>query len=176
MEKPHVPEGAFVKFVEKSQSTLRGYAYRLCGEWPGAEDLTQATLLILYRRWPDLDHHSAHSGIVAYARKIMLREFLNGPGAAWRRQEVPSELLPEPEPLDTSADICTRLVVRHAMTVLPPTHAAATTLRYWHGLSTPEIAERLGWPEGTVRSYLSRSLAALRTVLRTSETGRADQQ
>lgn len=173
MENPQASDGAFVKYVEQSQAKLRRYAYMLCGEWPVAEDLTQATLVILYRRWRDLDHHSA---ITAYARKIMLREFLYGPNAAARRREIPIELLPELELLDSSDDICTGLMVRQAMTVLPPAHLAATVLRFWHGLSTPEIADRLGWPEGTVRSHLSRSVAALRPVLRTAETGRADEQ
>jgi RNA polymerase sigma factor (sigma-70 family) len=173
MEKPQVSDGVFVRYVEQSQSKLRGYAYRLCGEWSAAEDLTQATLVILYRRWAALDHHSA---ITAYARKVMLREFLYGPGAAWRRREIPSELLPEPEPLDSSDDICTGLMVRHAMTVLPPAHLAATVLRFWYGLTTPEIADRLGQPVGTVRSHLSRSVVTLRPVLRTAETGRADKQ
>jgi RNA polymerase sigma factor (sigma-70 family) len=173
MKKPQVSDGAFVEYVEQSQSKLRGYAYRLCGEWPAADDLTQATLAILYRRWPALDPHCA---ITAYARKIMLREFLYGPDAARRQRELPSDLLPEPELFDSSDDICTRLMVRHAMTMLPPAHRAATVLRFWHGLTTPEIADRLGWPVGTVRSYLSRSVAALRPVLRTAENCQADKQ
>lgn len=173
MEKSQVSDGAFVEYVEHSQARLRGYAYMLCGEWPAAEDLTQATLVILYRRWPALDHHST---LTAYARKVMLREFLYGHDAAWRRREIPSELLPEPEPLDGSDDICTGLIVRHAMTLLPPAQLAATFLRFWLGLSTPEIADRLGWPVGTVRSYLSRSVAALRPVLRAAEISRADER
>lgn len=170
MEKLQVSDDAFVEYVEQSQSKLRGYAYRLCGEWPAAEDLTQVTLVILYRRWHDLDHHSA---ITAYARKIMLREFFSGRDAAWRRWEIPSELLPEPEPFDSSDAICTALMVRHAVGVLPPAQRAATVLRFWEGLSTPEIADCLGWPVGTVRSYLSRSVAALRPVLRAAETDRS---
>jgi DNA-directed RNA polymerase specialized sigma24 family protein len=41
------------------------------------------------------------------------------------------------------------------------------TLRYLEGLSVRETAETLGCPEGTVKSYTSRGLDALRQILGT---------
>jgi RNA polymerase sigma-70 factor (ECF subfamily) len=42
-------------------------------------------------------------------------------------------------------------------------------LRYWRDLSLDQIAERLGWPLGTVKSRLHYGLAALRERLERDE-------
>lgn len=55
--------------------------------------------------------------------------------------------------------------VRDAMTRLPLQLQVALELRFWEGLTGPELAEALEVPEGTVRSRLRRGLEALRREL-----------
>lgn len=55
--------------------------------------------------------------------------------------------------------------LREAMEELPPTHAEAVVLYYYGGYRAPEIAVRLGVPEGTVRSRIRRGVARLRRSL-----------
>ena len=52
-----------------------------------------------------------------------------------------------------------------AIGTLPPDERAAVLLAYRDGLSQSEIAARLGWPLGTVKTRSRRALRRLRTVL-----------
>lgn len=52
-----------------------------------------------------------------------------------------------------------------AVAGLSPEHRAVVALRYWLDYTTPEIAEALGVPVGTVASRLSRALRELREEL-----------
>lgn len=58
-----------------------------------------------------------------------------------------------------------RLVLVEALRTLPDRQRAALVLRYWHDLSEHEIARTLGCRPGTVKSLLSRGLAALKEVV-----------
>jgi RNA polymerase sigma factor (sigma-70 family) len=52
-----------------------------------------------------------------------------------------------------------------ALAELPPRRREAIVLRYWLDLSEREIAATMGVSPGTVKSHVSRGLAALATVL-----------
>jgi len=57
------------------------------------------------------------------------------------------------------------LEVLTALAALPPRRREAIVLRYWLDLSEREIAEAMGTSPGTVKSNVSRGLAALAEVL-----------
>jgi RNA polymerase sigma factor (sigma-70 family) len=52
-----------------------------------------------------------------------------------------------------------------ALATLPPRRREAIVLRYWLDLSEREIAQTMGVPRGTVKSHVSRGLAALARAL-----------
>jgi RNA polymerase sigma-70 factor (sigma-E family) len=52
-----------------------------------------------------------------------------------------------------------------ALATLPPRRREAIVLRYWLDLSEREIAQAMGVPAGTVKSHVSRGLAALAQAL-----------
>lgn len=52
-----------------------------------------------------------------------------------------------------------------AVAALPPHERAAIVLRFWLDLSEREMADRLDWPAGTVKSTLHRALGRLRKEL-----------
>ena len=52
-----------------------------------------------------------------------------------------------------------------ALGTLPPRRREAIVLRYWLDLSEREIAQAMGVPAGTVKSHVSRGLAALAQAL-----------
>ena len=58
-----------------------------------------------------------------------------------------------------------RAVVRTALSAMTGPEREALELAYDEGLSQSEIAERLGWPLGTVKTRTRRGLATLRTAL-----------
>jgi RNA polymerase sigma factor (sigma-70 family) len=68
-------------------------------------------------------------------------------------------------PDDSTQAVDERLRIREALQQLSPRLRAVLTLRYLEGLSVHDTAEALRCPEGTVKSYTSRGLDALRQIL-----------
>ena len=86
---------------------------------------------------------------------------------SWRRKWsrlIPHERMPDdgrvtPDHAERHA-VRTDLVAELA--ALPPRQRAVLVMRYYGGMSDPEIAETLGCRPATVRAYASRALAMLR--------------
>ena len=49
-----------------------------------------------------------------------------------------------------------------AIRILGPDERAVVVLHYWAGLPLTDVAERLGWPVGTVKTRLHRALETMR--------------
>ena len=63
--------------------------------------------------------------------------------------------------LDPIAEIDLRDALVRLLIQLPARQRTVLVLRYWEQLSEAEIAQLLGWPEGTVKSAASRGLKRL---------------
>lgn len=167
-------DDAFRRFAADSAVRLGRLAYLLCGDRHFAEDLVQICLVRMYRAWPRIWPLDAP---VSYARKVMLRCWLNEQRKPWRRSEVRDGEVPDQA--DESADPL-RLVgsaqlnnqLRTALTSVPARQRAAIVLRYWSQLSVAETAVALGCSEGTVKSQTARGLVALRKTM--TELGAGD--
>ena len=68
-------------------------------------------------------------------------------------------------PLDSVESDETRAELAAAIGTLPPDERAAILLAYRDGLSQSDIAQRLGWPLGTVKTRSRRALRRLRSTL-----------
>lgn len=154
----------FHVFVARSTAPLTRLAYLLCGDQHFANDLVQTCLIRLYQVWPRIRDKDF---VDAYARKVLLRCWLNELRRPWRRSEsregvVPDTSVPEADVIGAAHH---KEVLRVALAQLPPRQRAAVILRYWLQHSAAETAAILGCSEGTVRSQATRGLAALRTAL-----------
>jgi RNA polymerase sigma-70 factor (ECF subfamily) len=72
---------------------------------------------------------------------------------------------PEAPPEVQVVDLETASELARVVHELPEPERAVLLLAYREGLSQTEIAERLGWPLGTVKTRTRRALARLRTTL-----------
>ena len=72
---------------------------------------------------------------------------------------------PEPGPEQALSSKETRSTIEVAMATLPPHERSVIQLAYGDGLSQSEIATRLGWPIGTVKTRTRRALRLLRDRL-----------
>ena len=156
-------EAAFDAFVVQRRSALTRTAFLLTGDLHRAEDLVQAALLEVFRRWPRLRDQVDPVG---YARRTVVTTHLNlVRRLSWR--EVPVASFPDDGggASDGHDGTVQRLALRAALLRLPPRMRALLVLRYFDDLSEQDTAAALGCSQGTVKSTASRGLARLREVL-----------
>jgi len=150
----------FEAFYAARGKDLRNTAYLLCGDWHLAEDLTQITFTKLYRAWSRIERHDV---VDQYARRVLLRVFLDERRRPWRREYA---TVPDHPALETIAPDDAvpdeRMALTSAMSGLSKRHRAVLVLRYWADLSVEQVAELLGCSTGTVKSQTARGLANLR--------------
>jgi RNA polymerase sigma-70 factor (sigma-E family) len=154
----------FHALVARSTAPLTRLAYLLCGDQHLANDLVQTGFVRLYQAWPRVrDKDTAD----AYARKVLLRSWLNEQRRPWRRAESRDGVVPDrPAPeTDPASDTHQKEVLRAALRRLPPRQRAAVVLRYWSQHTVTETAAVLRCSEGTVKSQTARGLATLRKAL-----------
>ena len=161
-------EQGFREFAAANAASLRRTAYLFCGDWHTAEDLMQSSLMKMYLAWKrikDLDN------LIAYARKVLLRTWLDEKRRPWRRAEQRDGELPD------AADATVRPGhdQREAVGARAGAHArccrcrrrqrAVLVLRYFEDLPVAEVAVAMGCTEGTVKSQTARGLATLRAIV-----------
>jgi RNA polymerase sigma-70 factor (sigma-E family) len=155
----------FEEFVAARLTTLVRYATVVTWDPHLAEDITQNVLVKAQARW----HRIA--GVDApeqYVKRMVVNEFLS-----WRRlrsaRVVPlaretldglATPLPDPTLPRDERDAMLRLIA-----TLPARQRAVVALRFYEDLPIEEIAQIMGCRPVTVRTHLSRALAALRQAL-----------
>jgi RNA polymerase sigma-70 factor (sigma-E family) len=152
----------FEEFADARLPAVLRFAGVLTGDRALAEDVVQEVLIRAHARWRKisrLDHPES------YVRKMIVNEFISSKRRTWR-------VIPAGTGLDTGnlADHAEHQAERAALLAeigkLPRRQRAVLVLRYYEGLSDPEIAAVLGCAAGTVRGYASRALATLRVEMR----------
>jgi RNA polymerase sigma-70 factor (ECF subfamily) len=123
------------------------------------DSLLSDALSRVYERLPQLQSEDA---LVPWARKILVRCFLDQRRWLSRRPTVQLETTEVATPLGSSADL---LDLRSAVAALTREDRALVQLRYWGGMTVIECADYLGIPEGTAKSRLHRVLGQLRHAL-----------
>jgi len=150
-------EAAFRSFVEERQTMLRRRAYLLCGNWADGDELVQEALARVYVAWPRI----ATGAETAYTRRTMMNLYLNDQRK--RRREILTDEAPEPATTDHDRELA--MTLTDLLRDLPEKQRAILVLRFWEDLTVPQIAECTGVAEGTIKSQISRGLAALRDRL-----------
>ena len=148
------------EYVTGRMDRLRRTAYLLCGDWHTADDLVSTALVKLLRHWSRV---SAMENIDAYARRVLLRAWLDERRRPWRREQFRAQV-PD-RAASPGYDVADRLAVLELLAHLPARRRAVLVLRFFCDLSVEETAEALGCTTGTVKSQTARGLSALRTRL-----------
>ncbi|WP_460796270.1 RNA polymerase sigma factor SigE [Nocardioides pacificus] len=156
------------EIVEQHSSRVYRLAYRLTGNRPDAEDLTQEVFVRVFR---SLSTYSPGT-FEGWLHRITTNLFLD---QARRKQRIRFDALSDeragrlassaPEPDIAVADRTFDDDIEQALATLPPDFRAAVVLCDVEGLSYEEIADIMGAKLGTVRSRIHRGRAMLRTAL-----------
>ena len=142
-------EQAYDAFFQSAWPRLQGQAYVLTGSREQAADLTQEALL---RAWTHWDRISRYENSAAWTRRVLQNLCIQ----SWRKSQVRRRA--DPDRTATSADVPDdHVLLAEAMRRLPGDQARALLLHDGLGFTVAETARELGVPDGTVKSWLSRS-------------------
>ena len=146
-----------------------------------ALELVQEAMLGFVRRyaqkpsaeWTPLFYSVLDSRLLDFHRRRTVRSRWLGwlRGAADRDDDDAGDALAqvadprEPGPLQRAADGDTREAVDAALRALPMRQRQVFLYRVWEGLDVAQTAAALGISDGSVKTHLSRALAALREKL-----------
>jgi RNA polymerase sigma-70 factor (sigma-E family) len=141
-------------------------AYRLAGlllaDAHEAEDAVQDALVVAWQAFETLRDADRFG---AWFDRILV----NGCRDRLRRRNVvrfiPIDGGPEPAGGDPFTAFIERDALLGGLGALTPDERIVVVLRFWADLPLEGIAERLGWPIGTVKSRLHRALGRLRADL-----------
>ncbi len=166
--RPQADEGVTALYAAHAVGLIR-LGYVMLGDRGAAEDVVQDAFVGLYRNWDRLDDPAS---ALPYVRSSVLngcREALRTRARRYLRERATAAR--DGQPPSDSADAPLLLTEEHrevltAVRQLPHRQREAVMLRYYLGLTTDETARVMGISAGTVKSALSRAIAALGRTLK----------
>ncbi len=186
-------EDALGALYDRHADGIHAVALRLTNDRQIAEEVVQETFLALWNRAELFDPSVA--SLATWLRTIARNRTVDRLRAAGRRpslvalggygdtedaesgfDRLPADAAvvggsapdPGPEAAAEASDL--RATIVAALAAMPDAERTVILLAYREGLAQSEIAERLGWPLGTVKTRTRRGLARLRGVLEAGET------
>lgn len=156
----------FRLLVERHQERVFRLVASILGPFADldAEELTQEVFVRVHER---LDTFRGEARFSTWLYRLTYNRTIDRRRRARLRTEhVPSESLEESAtstgPLEAALDRERERVVARLIEGLPELYRSVVHMHYWMDQSIDEIAETLGIPAGTVKSYLSRARQRLR--------------
>jgi RNA polymerase sigma-70 factor (sigma-E family) len=151
----------FDTWVAARGPALLRLAYTLTGNKADAEDVVQEALARALPRWERI---SRVEDVDAYVRRMVVNAHTSW-WRRWKRRESPVAELRDTVVVDHGAGVDDRRRLWLACQALPEAQRTAVVLRYYEQLEYAEIADLTGVREGSVRSRVSRGIAALRDAM-----------
>jgi RNA polymerase sigma-70 factor (ECF subfamily) len=160
-------EAAFEVLFRHFAPRLKSYFMRLGADLPMAEEITQETLVSVWKNAAqfDLSKAAASTWIFTIARNLSIDRFRQARRPAFDPSDpalVPDDEQP-PDLLLERAETDQR--VRQIMNSLSPNEKSVLMLSFYENHSHGEIAKQLGLPVGTVKSRIRLAFAKIRSTL-----------
>jgi RNA polymerase sigma-70 factor, ECF subfamily len=165
-------QAAWETIVRQNWRKVFNVAYKFVGKHDEAEDLTQDIFLKIFKALSTFDRRANfQTWIISISRNLCIDHYRS---VRKERQTIardvdtgdlqPASLERTPYAVAEHQDL--RALLRQALETLPVTLRTAVVLRDLQELSYQEIADKLGLPEGTVKSRINRGRLELGRQLR----------
>ena len=163
---------AWEQIVRQNWRKVFNVAYKFVGKHDEAEDLTQDIFLKIFKALKSFDRRANfQTWIISISRNLCIDHYRS---VRKERQTIARDVdsndlqpaTPERGPYAQAEHQDLKAQLRQALETLPITLRTAVVLRDLQELSYQEIADRLGLPEGTVKSRINRGRIELAHQLR----------
>jgi RNA polymerase sigma-70 factor (ECF subfamily) len=163
---------AWEQIVRQNWRKVFNVAYKFVGKHDEAEDLTQDIFLKIFKALKTFDRRANfQTWIISISRNLCIDHYRS---VRKERQTIARDVdsndlqpaTPDRGPYQQAEHQDLRAQLRQALETLPITLRTAVVLRDLQELSYQEIADRLGLPEGTVKSRINRGRIELAHQLR----------
>ncbi len=149
----HRDEAAFSALVRRHGPLVWRVCRRVLRQIEDAEEVYQATFLVLARRAAKIRKPSA---LACFLYGVAYRIACKVRADAFRRQLPQGELIAETvgDAAEEAAWREVEEILIQEVHALPEKYRTPVLLCYWEGLTNEEASRRLGWPTGTVKTRL----------------------
>jgi RNA polymerase sigma-70 factor, ECF subfamily len=160
-------QAAWNEIVRLHWRRVFNIAYKFVGRHDQAEDLTQDVFLKLFKSLDTFDRRANfQTWLISVSRNLCIDHYrsVRKERETIARDVDPADLSPATPGRSAHAELELRdrvQLLRAALDTLAPTLRSAVMLRDIQELSYQEIADRLGLPEGTVKSRINRGRTEL---------------
>ncbi len=154
---------AFYSLIVLHKTQMYKIAYSYFGNEQDALDAIQETVCRAYHSFFKLKQPE-------YFKTWLIRILINYCIDQKRRMKKTTAIVQdlEAEAYDNSDD---KILLRQAMQNLSPKYRSIIILKYFEDLTLKEIADIMGKPVGTIKTWLNKALKELRLELREEEFG-----
>jgi RNA polymerase sigma-70 factor (ECF subfamily) len=154
----------FWQLLEAYHPKAEAFCRRLTGNLADGDDLYHDAILLAWRKFDSLREHDSFK---PWLYRIIVNIHKGQMRGIWRRlfrplAEQETEVLPFSDPTN---QLAARILVQKALRQLSAKDRALIILFEIEGWSIGELANLEGKPEGTIKSRLARTRAAMRNMI-----------
>ncbi|GGD62225.1 RNA polymerase sigma factor [Croceicoccus mobilis] len=163
---------ALKQVYDMTSAKLFGVILRIMHDRELAEDVLQDVYLKVWNRAGRFDANRAspiswlcviaRNAAIDGVRRQQRSDYLSGHAEADVLEEIEDDAVPADELLCNAED---NERMRRCMEALQDDHRKSIRMAFFDGLSHSELAERIGVPLGTMKSWIRRGLASLKGCL-----------
>jgi RNA polymerase sigma-70 factor, ECF subfamily len=155
----------FWQLLEAHHPKAEAFCRRLTGNLADGDDLYHDAILAAWRKFDSLRNHDSFK---PWLYRIIVNIFKGRQRGIWRRLFKPladqeTEALPITNP---TSQLAAKILVENALRKLPARDRAMIILFEIEGWSIGELANLESKPEGTIKSRLARTRAAMRNMIK----------